>query len=108
MFIIGLSLIGFSVPFGTYMFYILSLLNSGKYRLTGGATKEQFETYAILCVLCAIVGVILTIFGWIKRKNKAALSAIENSAKVSRCRKCGINVSGEKCPSCGAKLNKGE
>ncbi len=110
MFIIGLSLTLFSIPAAIALFNILGKLRDHpySYRLVNGLTEGNIETFAVIAVITACVGIILMIFGWMKRKNKAALTAIENQAKPDFCPKCKVNISakGDHCPICGSKLEE--
>ncbi len=109
MFIIGLSLTCFSVPFAIYMLDILNKTNSNpyKYQLANGITESTVENLVVLSIVMACVGVCLMIFGWVNRRNKAALNSIENHSKSNYCPNCNLNISGSsnKCPICGNKLN---
>lgn len=78
------------------------------YQLTNGLTESQVETYAIIAVIATCIGICLMIFGWMKRRNMAKLTTIENRAKPTYCPNCRVNISteGDQCPICGTKLER--
>ncbi len=110
MFIIGLMLTLFSLTVAINLFQALEKVRNHPYlyRLANGLTESQVETYAIIAVIAACIGICLMIFGWLKRRNKAKLTAIENRAKPTYCPNCKVNISteGEQCPICGTKLER--
>lgn len=113
MFIIGLFLTAFSLPMAIVMMRNLYLVIShpNTYRLADGLSEEIVIIIAILCFVLAIIGIVLMVFGWLKRKNQATLDSIANAKKQNYCSHCNINVSEQNvnCPICGKSLkNKGE
>ena len=76
------------------------------YRLANGLTEETVEVLAVLFPILAIVGIVLMVFGWVKRRNKASLDSIVNVEKQNYCENCKINVSEQhsSCPICGKTL----
>ncbi len=113
MFFAGLCLFCLSLPISISMIKSLDLINKHPYtyRLANGLTKETVEVLAFLFPILAIVSIVLMVFGWIKRRNKASLDSIVNGEKQNYCESCKINVSEQHsaCPVCGKSLkNKGE
>ncbi len=113
MFIIGLCLTAFTLPMAISMMRNLYLVSEHPYtyRLSYGLSEEDVATMAILFFVLAIIGIALMIFGWIKKRNKAALDSIVNAGKQNYCSNCNINVSEQdtNCPVCGKLLkDKGE
>ena len=98
------------VPVAIYMFSMLHKLTSNPYtyRFTNGFTVESVATIAIIEVVVAVVGLCLMFIGYVKRKNSAVLSAIENYAKEDVCPRCRVNIASKdgKCPICGERVKE--
>ena len=110
MFIIGLALTIVFLPLALKNLYLMSE-HPYAYFLVDGLTEESFTAMTILFVILAMTGIVLAIFGWVKRRNKAALDSLLNSEKQNYCEHCKINVSEQytNCPVCGNLLkNKGD
>ena len=112
MFIIGLCLTVFTLPMAIIMMRNLSLISEHPYtyRLSNGLSEEDVAIMAILFVVLAIIGIVLMIFGWMKRRNKATLDSIVHAENQNYCSHCNINVSEQeiKCPVCGKPLKMKE
>lgn len=113
MFLIGLCIASFALPFAVSMFRNLYLLSEypSMYVTVNGFTENDIATMAVIFAVMAVIGIVLMIFGLIKRRNKAALDSIINDGKQNYCSNCNINVAADavKCPVCGKSLNnKGE
>lgn len=113
MFIIGLCIAIFSLPLAISMIRILYLISEHPYtyRLANGMSEEAVAFMAILFAALAAIGIVLMIFGWLKRRNKATLDSIVNAGSQNYCSTCNINVSDQctNCPVCGKALqSKGE
>lgn len=113
MFIIGLFLTCFSLPLAISMIRNLYLVSKYPYtyHFVNGFTEENVAMMAILFTILALTGIVLMIYGWMKRRKKAALDSIANIENQNFCDNCQINVSGQlsNCPICGKALqNKGE
>lgn len=107
MFIIGLIMTIWGGIISIKGIKTLMLLESNNaYRLAGGITEEQLAMSSIIWFIVAVIGIVLIIFSVIKRRNKAALDSLENSAQNTYCSDCRLNVTSKegKCPICGKQL----
>ena len=97
----------FGIPMSAWALRILYILDNTPYvRLNGGLTEDNIGAVAIVGVLLAVVGIVLIIFGKMKRKNKEISDSIENSGKLNYCGHCRTNVNstGGRCPICNQKI----
>ncbi len=113
MFIIGLCLVAFALPLAISMMRNLYLVSEhpDAYYFSNGLSEKDVAIMAVLFSIVAIIGIVLMIFGWIKRRNESALASIVNAQNHNYCSRCNINVSKQSinCPICGKSLiNKGE
>ena len=113
MFIIGLCLTTFGLPMAISMMRNLYLISKYPYtyRPSNGLSEEDIAIMAIFLSILAAIGIMLMIFGWIKRRNKSTLDSIVNAENQNYCSHCHINVSKQNtnCPICGKSLkNKGD
>ncbi len=113
MFIIGLCITVFALPLAVSMFRNLYLVSKypSEYFLINGLSESDVAVMAIVFTVLTAVGIVLMLFGWIKRRNKAALDSIINAEKQNYCTNCNVNITAEStnCPICGKSLNnKGE
>lgn len=110
MFLIGSCLVGFFLPVAIYMFSMLHKVTSNPYtyRFTNGFTEESVAAIAIIAVMATVIGLCLMFIGYIKRKNSATLSTIENYEKADVCPRCRVNIASEdgKCPICGERVKE--
>lgn len=109
MFLIGLFMACFGIPISVWAFRILYILDNNIYaRLSGGLTEENIATIAFIGVLLAVIGIILMIFGKMKRKNKEISDSIINSRKLDYCKNCRTNVESKEgiCPICNQKIGE--
>ena len=108
MFIAGLSLVAFSLPIAIIMMINIYKISEYPYtyRLANGISEDTYLIVAIIFIILAVIGFVLMFFGWVQRKNKAALESIINTNNQNYCENCKINVSNEQsyCPICGKKL----
>ena len=108
MFLIGLSLMLFSLPMAIVTIRNIYLVNEypNMYRYAEGMNDESAVIRATIFVILVSVGIALMIAAWIKRRNKATLDTIVNAQSQSFCPTCGINVSAPNthCPICGRQL----
>ena len=113
MFLIGLFLVSFSLPFAIIMFsnYNKVASNSG-YRFINGFSEESVMAIVVISLIVVAIGIILMIYGWLKRKDEARQKTIQNKSQQNKsnfCRMCKVNVSTStgKCPICGNDLKEG-
>lgn len=109
MFITGIFMSVFgSVTFISFL-SILSKVTSNPrhYRFRNGFDENTLAVLAILAFAIAVTGIVLMIFGWVKRKNQNMLDTMQNQAKQNFCPNCKVAVESKdgKCPICGRSLN---
>ena len=113
MFLIGLFIIAFALPLAITTLRNLYMVISHPltYSFAAGMTATDVTMLAALYLALVGVGIVLMVFGWMRRKNKVALDSIKNCTKQNYCNHCNINVSDQStiCPVCGKILkDKGE
>lgn len=108
MFIIGLLLTAFSTPIAIGFIKACYLLSEHpyQYRLANGMSEGNLAALTILFTVAALAGLVLMLFGWAKRRNKATMDSITNTDNQNYCSTCNINVANTctKCPICGKPL----
>ena len=107
MFLIGLFMTCFGIPISVGSFRILYILDhNSRARLSGGLTENDIAIVAIISALLAISGIVLMIFGKMKRRNKELSDSITNSGKLDYCKHCNCNVDSKNgiCPICNQKI----
>ncbi len=107
MFILGISLISFSIPLAVYLFLLIQEVANNPYmRYANGITEEKLFLWIALCIILACIGLGLIFFSLYKKKNKDMLKSIENRENKSYCKYCNVNVvsSNGVCPICKRSL----
>jgi len=90
--------------------YSLFTVNTNK-RYSWTSPFSSFEktiiAVAIISFIILLVGIIMVIFSFVKKKNEDKLNSLKNLGNNNKCPNCGLNVTAgiNECPRCHQKLN---
>ncbi|MBR5239489.1 MAG: hypothetical protein IKW04_02795 [Clostridia bacterium] len=104
MFMIGLSLLSSGIAFAAVMSIYLSDLKSKTYfRYIRPSEVQSMETMITVGWVLVVVGVIVMLCAWAKRKQDCAALALYNAQTQNHCPVCNIDVVSyaQHCPICG-------
>lgn len=108
MFLAGLAMALIGFPLGIKWLLLLKKLDENPFlSLSNGMSEEQLAAMTIVALICGVIGIVLMVFGFMKRRNTSAMNNIINTGKKTYCLHCGVNVSSEDgiCPICKNKLS---
>lgn len=108
MFMIGMILTAFGLPFAVIMTANLKKIseNPHLFRLADGISLSDAQTMISVCFLMVFVGIVLMVTSWIRCRNYVILQTIRNEEHQNYCSDCDINVVSyaQNCPICNKPL----
>lgn len=108
MFIAGLAMTLIGLPLGIKWLLLIKELDENPfYSLSNGMSEDGLAAMTIIAFICGIVGIVLMVFGIMKRRNAAAMNSIIYTGRKNYCPHCRVNVSSNDgvCPICKNKIS---
>ena len=98
-----------TLGFGGLAYSLFTVNTNKRYSWTSpfSSFEKTIIAVAIISFIILLVGIIMVIFSFVKKKNEDKLNSLKNLGNNNKCPNCGLNVTAgiNECPRCHQKLN---